>query len=337
MSGSKSESEGLARWIGEAVARDATAVFLVAGEPPTYRVGGKLARGAGDPLTADAVAAMAAGAVGRARLDRLGPESGVEQAHLRLTDDLSAVVNVARSAGEPSIAAFPVRTTLIDVERLRLPPAVVSAIEAPHGLVLVTGPSGCGKTTTCFALLEHVNATRDAHVVVATYVVEHVLEAKRALISERRVGTDAPDMVAALASGLQQDPDVLYAGEVRDVETLGACLAAAETGHMVLTQLHQPSPAAAIRRVVDLQPAELRPAVRDTLSRALRCVLTQRLLPRADGRGRVAAYGWLVPDDRLRAVIATGDLTTLDSAGPPAQRTWEEDAQELAAQGVIAV
>jgi twitching motility protein PilT len=336
MSRPKPRPQGLERWVGEALARDAASVLLVHGEPPCYRIQGRIVRGEGDPLTREAVARMAVAAVGRARLDRLGTESGVEQALLRLSDEVSAVVNVARSAGEPVIVALPVRATLIDVEHLRLPPAVVSSMEAPHGLVLLTGPSGCGKTTTAFALLEHVNATRDAHVVLATYVLEHLLEPKRAIITERRVGADAPDMVSAVASGLQQDPDVLYVGEVRDVETLGAGLAAAETGHLVLTQLHQATPAAAIRRIIDLHPPELRTAVRDALARTLRCVLTQRLLPRADGRGRVPAYGWIRPDDRVRAVIASGDLGLLDSIGPPAQATWEEHARALVRDGVAA-
>lgn len=316
--------------VREAVRRDATGLFLLPGEPPAFRVGGKIERSDGDPWTSRDVSDLALAVFGRERLDRLGPATGVEQDLVRLSDDLSVAVVAARTAGAPTLVLTPMRPAPIDARALGLPAEALASVESGGGLVVVTGPPGCGKTTTAYALLEHVNATRDVHVLAACYFTEIVLEPKRALLTQRRVGVDAPDMVSALGSGLLCDPDVLYAAEIRDVESLSACLSAADAGRLVVTQLHQPTPAAAIRRIVDLHPADLRPTVRETLARTLRCVVTQRLLPRSDGKGRVAAFGWLVPDATVRAAIAPGgDLSSLDSLGPPAQHTWEESAARL--------
>ena len=323
----------LRRLGAQPAARGATSVLLVPDEPPAFRVAGRMVRADAPPRTALEIARLAASVIGTRRLEDLGSRSAAESATLRIDGALSAAVTVARSAGEPTLAAWPIRAAAFDLAALRVPQEFAALADAPSGLLVVTGPSGCGKTTTCFAFVEHVNRTRAAHVVALAYSLECILEGKRSLLQVRQVGADAPDMVAAIGSALAQDADVLFVGEIRDVETLDACLASADSGRLVVTQLHQPTPEAAVRRMIELHPEEMRAGVRQTLARVLRGVLTQRLLRRADGPGRVPAYGFLVPDEAARRAIATGDLDALAALGPPVRGSLEDDVRSLETSG----
>lgn len=303
----------LAALIEETARRGATSVLAVPDEPATFRVQGALVRGEGPPLSAADIARIAAAVAGDERLARIGPGQGALHLPVRLDESLMAAVTIARSFGELTLVAWPIRAAAFDVAAIGLPAEVVAAADAASGLVVVTGPSGCGKTTTCLALVEHINRTRAAHVVTVAYAVECLLEPKLALLQQRQVGIDAPDVTEALASALSQEADVLFVAEIRDLETLDTCLAAADTGRLVLTQLHQPTPEDALRRIVELHAEDQREALRAALARTLRCVIAQRLVPRADGGGQVAEYRWLVPDDVARRALAAGDFGALRS------------------------
>jgi twitching motility protein PilT len=218
-----------------------------------------------------------------------------------------------------------------------VPDELVRAVEAPGaGLVIVTGPRGCGKTTTCYALLEHVNATRDVHLAMIEYSAEFVFEPKRALIQQRQVGLDAPDAASAIHASIIQNADVLFIGEIRDLDALAACLSAPENGKLVLTQLHQPTPEMAVRRVMELATQEAAPTLRRYLARHLRVIASQMLLPRADGKGRVPAHGLLVPDDEMRRAILEGrDVYQPHRPLPTGCRRMAEDIARLRDAGIV--
>lgn len=324
--------EELRLLMDEAARREATSVLLVPDEPAAFRAGGAVTRGDGPPYAAAEIARIAVAVAGPVRVAQIGADHGVLHVPARLDEARTAAVTIARSLGELTLVAWPVVAAHFDADALDLPPEFVAAADAPRGLVVVTGPSGCGKTTTCLALVERINRTRDAHVVTIAYSVECLLEPKRALLQHRQVGVDAPDMAEALASALSQEPDVLFVTEIRDAETLGVCLAAADAGRLVITQLHQPTAEAAVRRMIDLHAPDRRDAVRETLARVLRGVLAQRLLRRTGG-GRVPAYGFLVPDDAARRAIAAGDLDALAALGPPVRRDLDEHARALVWSG----
>jgi twitching motility protein PilT len=182
---------------------------------------------------------------------------------------------------------------------LGLPPVVARLAEEPRGLVLVTGPTGSGKTTTIAAMIQHINETRAVNVVTIEDPIEFLFQDKRSIINQREIGTDTHDYAEAMRRVLRQDPDVIFVGEMRDTETVWAALAAAETGHLVVSTLHTTNATETVNRIVDFFPPFQQKQVRFTLASALRGVISQRLLERADGKGRVPATEVLVMTGRV--------------------------------------
>lgn len=291
----------------EAQRRAASLLLLVPHEPPTWRIQGGLVRGEGAPLAPADVERLAVAAIGEARLAEVGRTTGVAWAALNV-GEVAAGVSVSRAGGLPTIAVHVHGHPTFDPVALGLPPALLRAAEAGHGLIVISGPSGSGKTTTAYALLEHLNRTTAAHLVTVEDPVELKLEPKRALIQQRQVGLDVPSFLAGIGAARMQDLDVLFVGEVRAVDVLQASLITAETGHLVILLLHQPTPELAIQRMLEVQPPETREAFRRALARVLVAVCAQHLLPRADGPGRALAAGLLLPDAGVRAAIAEGPL-----------------------------
>jgi len=192
---------------------------------------------------------------------------------------------------------------------LNMPPAVRKLAEEHRGLVLVTGPTGSGKTTTSAAMIGHINATRRCHIVTVEDPIEILHADKLAIIDQREVGVDTADFTAALRSVARQDPDVIFIGEMRDTETVGAALQAAETGHLVLSTLHTTNATETINRIIDLFPPHQQHQARLSLANSLKGIVCQRLLPRPDG-GRVAAIECLVMTTRIHELIVDPSRTS---------------------------
>ncbi|MGH3664967.1 MAG: type IV pilus twitching motility protein PilT [Egibacteraceae bacterium] len=195
---------------------------------------------------------------------------------------------------------------------LNLPPAVRKLAEEQRGLVLVTGPTGSGKTTTTAAMISHINANRRCHLVTIEDPIEILHRDELAIIDQREVGVDTADFSSALRSVARQDPDVIFIGEMRDLETVGAALQAAETGHMVISTLHTTDATETINRVVDLFPPHQQHQARLSLANSLQGIVCQRLLPQVGG-GRVAAIECLVMTTRIREFIIDPARTALIS------------------------
>lgn len=322
--------------IAQALEQEATDLFLVPGEPPAMRIDGQLQRANTPALGADEVKEMAADILGEEELKRIGPELGEQHRSFPLPGDRNALFGVARSGGNYSIVVRLVAYELPTVEQIKLPEAVLEAASARSGLILFSGPVGSGKTTTMLSVLDHINATRQVHICTVEDPVFMRLRSKQAIIQQREVGQDVPTCLSGIHAAMQQDLDVLMVGELKTVEELTACISVAETGSLVLSQLHVGTAAAAIERVMDVFPPDLWEISRKALARSLRAVCAQRLLPRADSQGRVAAYDVLVPDQVIRDAIASGRPILSDEAPlPEGCLRMTDHIRQLEGEGVI--
>ncbi|NIR46563.1 MAG: type IV pilus twitching motility protein PilT [Gemmatimonadetes bacterium] len=211
--------------------------------------------------------------------------------------------NAYRQRGCVALAIRLIPFNIQSFEELGLPPILKKLAERPRGLVLVTGPTGSGKSTTLAAMVDHINKGRRGHIITIEEPIEFIHRHQNCMINQREVGSDTQSFANALKYALRQDPDVLLVGEMRDLETIAMTLTAAETGHLALATLHTNSAAESINRIIDVFPSHQQSQVRAQLSFVLEGVITQALLPKSRGRGRVAACEVLVATPAIRSVI----------------------------------
>ncbi len=225
------------------------------------------------------------------------------------------------------------------LEELGLPSSLHELTTKPRGLVLVTGPTGSGKSTTLAALIDEINRTRSDHILTIEDPVEFVHKHKRCIVNQREIGTDAVSFAEGLRAALRQDPDVILLGEMRDLETIGTALTAAETGHLVFGTLHTQSAPSTIDRIIDVFPAEQQEQVRVQISSTLQGVVTQTLLPTADGKGRVVALEVLFPDDAVRNMIRQAKVeqvySVMQTNASRGMMTLEQSLADLTLRQVI--
>jgi twitching motility protein PilT len=198
--------------------------------------------------------------------------------------------------------------------QLGIPQRLGKLCYLPRGLVLVTGPTGCGKSTTLACLIDHINKERSVHIVTIEDPIEYFFTPKKAIVNQRELFVDTHSYANALRSVLREDPDVVLVGEMRDLETVEATLRVAETGHLTFSTLHTNSAAETISRIIDIFPSQYQAQVRIMLSMSLEAVITQTLLPRADGRGRVLAMEILIPNPAIRNLIRENKIHQIYSS-----------------------
>jgi twitching motility protein PilT len=223
-------------------------------------------------------------------------------------------VNVYRQRESVGAAFRLIPYEIKPLEALGIPPAVNNFAGLPRGMVLVTGPTGSGKSTTLAALVDLANRTRDEHIMTVEDPIEFLHRHKRCLVNQREVGEDTHSFAAALKHVLRQDPDIILVGEMRDLETIGVALTAAETGHLVYATLHTQDAAQTIDRVIDVFPSEQQQQVRVQLAGAIQGIVCQTLCKTADGRGRVVATEVLVATPAIRNLIREGKTHQIYSA-----------------------
>ncbi|HXV06207.1 MAG TPA: PilT/PilU family type 4a pilus ATPase, partial [Solirubrobacterales bacterium] len=209
----------------------------------------------------------------------------------------------------------------------------------PQGLLLCTGPTGSGKSTTQASVIDYINAHRECHILTIEDPIEFLHMHKRSIVNQREVGADAPDFALGLRAALREDPDVILVGEMRDLETISTALTAAETGHLVFATLHTQDTAQTIDRIIDVFPPEQQGQVRTQLSIALQGIVTQQLLPTADGMGRVVACEVLVPTPAIRNLIREGKThqiyAAVQTSGAVGMQTMDADLARLVRAGRI--
>ena len=286
----------------------ASDVHMKAGLPPVLRIDGVLQHGPFEPLTsADCEAAA---------MELLPPAKAQEFRETNEADvgyTLPGVgrfrVNVFRQRGNVNLAIRRVRNDIPTFDELNLPAAVGGLAQEQRGLILVTGPAGTGKTTSIAAMIGWINANRRTHIVTVEDPIEIVHEDLLSIVDQREIGADTATYRTALRHIVRQDPDVIFIGEIRDTETVEAAIQAAETGHLVIATLHTLDATETVNRIIDLFPPEMQRQVRISLAASLRGVISQRLVLRADGKGRVPAVEVLVNTGRVKERILDPEQT----------------------------
>jgi len=250
-------------------------------------------------------------------------------------------VNVHVSRGSVAVSARALADRIPGLEELGLPDAAVEFTRAKRGLVLVTGPTGCGKSTTLATLVDTVNRTRRDHILTIEDPIEYVHNSKMSYVTQREVGNagDTLSFRNALKYALRQDPDVILIGEMRDFETIGIAITSAETGHLVFGTLHTASAAQTVSRIVDVFPADQQPQVRTQLASTILGVVSQILLPRKDGTGRVAACELMMANAAVRNNIRAGKVEaiyqTLQTSAAEGMQTMDQSLIKLCREGKI--
>jgi twitching motility protein PilT len=217
-------------------------------------------------------------------------------------------VNAYHQRGSVSAAFRLIPSKTVPIEELGLPPVIRDFAKKPRGLVLVTGPTGSGKSTTLASIINEINETRSEHILTIEDPIEFVHTHKKCIVNQRELGTDAQSFGLALKAALRQDPDVILVGEMRDMETIGTALTAAETGHLVFATLHTQDAPQTIDRIIDVFPSNQQGQVRMQLAVGLQGIVTQTLVPTADGEGRTVAAEVLVPTAGVRNLIREGKI-----------------------------
>jgi twitching motility protein PilT len=280
----------------------ASDLHIVAGRSPHYRINTILQPVDSPVVTQEQAAEMV--------LEMLGPERYEEFLNTRDADFSTALPGVGRFRVNAhwqkdvigiAFRAIPNKVPVLG--QLNLPPVVARYADLPRGLVLVTGDTGSGKSTTLAAIVDHVNQSRDQHIITLEDPIEYSLESKRCLVEQREIGSDCLSFGAALRHVVRQDPDVILVGEMRDLETVGAAVTAAETGHFVLSTLHTIDATSTIERIIDFFPPGQQEQIRAQLANTLKGVISQTLFPRIDEPGMVPACEVLVVTPAVRNCI----------------------------------
>jgi twitching motility protein PilT len=279
------------------------------GSPPRVRIDGKLRKLQTRDLTFDDLEQMVGEVLREDLVDEFQRTNEADFAY-----SLAGVgrfrVNAFRSRGSCGLVFRRVSVGAIPLSELGLPPVLASLAMEPRGLVLVTGPTGSGKTTTLAGMIDTINSNKEVHVVTIEDPIEVLHFDKLAMVNQREVRVDTEDFVTAMRAAMRQDPDVILVGEMRDHETVKAGLAAAETGHFVMSTLHTTDATETINRIIDFFPPHEQKQVRLALATSLRGIICQRLVPRADGEGRCVVMEVCVNTGRIADAIADPDKTS---------------------------
>jgi twitching motility protein PilT len=323
----------------EVLERNASDLHITVGRPPMVRVRGRLTPMDGYPaLTSSDTREIVYSILSNDQRQRLETDWQIDFAYA-IPGTARFRVNAYFQRASIGAAFRLIPATISTIEALGLPPIAHEMCNKPRGLVLVTGPTGSGKSTSLAAMINQINETREEHILTIEDPIEFLHSHKKCMVNQRELGADAPTFASALRAALRQDPDVILVGEMRDLETISTALTAAETGHLVFGTLHTQAAPQTVDRIIDVFPAHQQDQVRVQLSVALQGVLTQQLLPTADGASRVVAVEALVPTSAVRNLIREGKThqiaSTMQTGANVGMQTMDAALATLVRSGKI--
>jgi twitching motility protein PilT len=288
-------------------------LHMVSGDVPRVRLNGMLERVRFRELSVGDVEEMFTEILTTEQQERLAAESSLDFAY---QSEIAGRfrVNIYRHVRGIAAAMRFIPSDIPTLDGLGLPSAIRTTVEIPKGLTLVTGPTGSGKSTTLAAMIDHLNQTRGGHIITIEDPIEFVHSCKRSLLTQRELGAHSPSFSEGLRAAIREDPDLILVGEMRDLETITLALTAAETGTQVLATLHTNGAVRSIERIVNMFPARRQDQIRTTLAETLRMVVSQQLVCKADGSGRVAAIEVMINNHAIASMIRTGNSHKITNA-----------------------
>jgi twitching motility protein PilT len=316
----------------EVLETGASDLHLTAGAPPVLRQRGQLRRLDQAPLTPQAVREVVYSILSNDQRQKLETEWQIDLAY-SIPGKARFRVNAYFQRASIGAAFRLIPQDMPALDSLGLPPVLEEFTKKPRGLVLVTGPTGSGKSTTLAAMIDLINQERHEHIMTVEDPIEFLHRHKSCIVNQREVGADAKSFALALKAALRQDPDVILVGEMRDLDTISTALTAAETGHLVFATLHTQDTAQTVDRIVDVFPPTQQHQVRVQLSVGLQGIVTQQLLPTADGTARCCAAEVLIPTPAVRNLIREGKThqlySTLQTGGSHGMQTMDASLADL--------
>jgi len=294
------------------VDRGASDLHMCVGRPPTVRLHGRLLKLDTATLTPDDTTNFMKGITPDRHQQEL-QEVGTSDFGFAFADQARFRVSVYHQKGHVGVALRLIPNTLLSFEQIGLPHNIKELLTRPRGLILVTGPTGSGKTTTMATMVDFINETLDRHIVTIEDPIEYYHEHKKSIITQREIGVDIPGFKEGVRRALRQDPDVILVGEMRDLDTIGAAITAAETGHIVFATLHTTGSSRTVNRIIDAFPTTQQGMIRSQLAVSILAVLSQVLLPRVGGQGRIAGFEIMVLTDAIANLIRENKVERIDS------------------------
>ncbi|MHC4333104.1 MAG: type IV pilus twitching motility protein PilT [Planctomycetota bacterium] len=308
-----------------AVKTQASDIHLKVGQPPKLRIYGELKNTTAEVMTEERMEELVFEILNPDQKEFFTKHGTLDFAYELQHQDRFRV-NIFRQRGAVSLAARRVSSSIPPFESLHLPGSVEKIAEGGQGLILVVGPTGCGKTTTIASMIDHINKTRSCHIVTIEDPIEYLFKDGKAIVSQRAIGIDVDNFEDALRYLMRQDPDVVLVGEMRDAHTVTAAMRAAETGHLVFGTMHSANAPQAVQRLLDLFPPQERDLVRQTLSLAIRAIISQILLPcLKEGIDRMPAIEILIGSPVVKKLISEGRETDLSSVIKSSQNEGMQD------------
>jgi len=294
------------------VDKGASDLHVAVGTPPVVRLNGRLRALNTRPMTPEDTMALMK-AITSERSQQELAETGGSDFGFSFGDKARFRVSVFKQKGNVGMVLRQISNKLLALDDIGLPAAVKTLLTRPRGMFLVTGPTGSGKSTTLASCVDFINSELDAHIITIEDPIEFYHSHKKSVVTQREIGVDVGTFDEAIRRALRQDPDVILVGEMRDLETISAAITAAETGHLLFGTLHTMGAAETINRIVDAFPTNQQEQVKTQLSQALMCVISQTLLPKADGNGRAAAHEIMVLTPAIAHLIREGKIYRINS------------------------
>jgi twitching motility protein PilT len=290
----------------------ASDLHLAVGRPPTIRLHGNLRPLQAKPLTPEDTVGLMRSITSDRYQQELQEEGGADFG-FSYDDRARFRVSIFKQKGYVGVTLRLIPSELMSFEEIGLPAVIKDLCLRPRGLALVTGPTGCGKTTTLATMLDFINMETTSHIITIEDPIEYFHDHKRSVITQREVGVDVPSFAECLRRCLRSDPDVILVGEMRDLETIQAAITAAETGHLVFATVHTTGSANTVNRIIDAFPTEQQEQVRTQMADSLEAVISQVLIPTADGEGRVAAFEIMFNTDAIRNLVRENKTFRINS------------------------